>query len=202
MFKSIISLSLSLAFIDRSDLKVFLGPPPLEARIHILLSCVVELGRVGIVNLLDGELEENDDGSINGTCLDVNCEDNFSIDITSLEEEFQTFMKNQQEEEEEEEENQNINPITTKSELISSFVTTFSSGCDEMDLLIKIGLESEGMSGRSLRKLPMQSFSQFISSSSSSHSSSAISLTRFLEALYDGTKSEKENRSKLGCFLK
>jgi len=145
-----------------------------------------------------GDMEEND-GSINGTCLDVNCEDNFSIDITILEEEFQTFMKKQQQEEEEE--NQNINPITkTKSELISSFVTTFSSGCDEMDLLIKIGLESEGMSGRSLRKLPMQSFSQFISSSSSSYS--AISLTRFLEALYDGTKSEKENRSKLGCFLK
>ena len=201
MFKSIISLSLSLAFIDRSDLKVFLGPPPLEARIHILLSCVVELGRVGIVNLLDGG-EMNDGGSINGTCLDVNCEDNFSIDIMSLEEEFQTFKKNQQQEEEEEEENQNINSITTKSELISSFVTTFSSGCDEMDLLIKIGLESEGMSGRSLRKLPMQSFSQFISTSSTSSHSSSISLTRFLEALYDGTKSEKENRSKLGCFLK
>ena len=44
-----ITEAIDLAFVDRADIKAFIGPPPLHARYEILRTCVQELQRVGIV---------------------------------------------------------------------------------------------------------------------------------------------------------
>ena len=44
-----ISEAIDLAFVDRADIKQYIGPPILSARFAILRSCVSELMRVGIV---------------------------------------------------------------------------------------------------------------------------------------------------------
>lgn len=44
-----ITEAIDLAFVDRADIKAYIGPPPLHARYEILRTCVAELRRVGIV---------------------------------------------------------------------------------------------------------------------------------------------------------
>ena len=38
-----------IAFVDRADIKAYVGPPTLQARYEILRSCIDELFRVGIL---------------------------------------------------------------------------------------------------------------------------------------------------------
>lgn len=44
-----ITEAVDLAFVDRTDIKAFIGHPPLQARYEILRSCVAELQRAGVV---------------------------------------------------------------------------------------------------------------------------------------------------------
>ncbi|PWN93079.1 AAA-domain-containing protein [Acaromyces ingoldii] len=53
MTTSNISDSIDDAFIDRADIKQYIGPPPAEAIYSVLFSCVEELMRVGLVQQLD-----------------------------------------------------------------------------------------------------------------------------------------------------
>lgn len=48
-----ITQAIDLAFVDRADIKLFIGPPNLQARYEILRSCVEELQRTGIVQSPD-----------------------------------------------------------------------------------------------------------------------------------------------------
>ena len=41
--------AIDLAFVDRADIKAFIGPPSIAARYEMLRGCVGELARVGIV---------------------------------------------------------------------------------------------------------------------------------------------------------
>ena len=43
--------AIDAAFIDRADIKQYVGPPGLDARYAILASCLAELGRAGVVAL-------------------------------------------------------------------------------------------------------------------------------------------------------
>ena len=42
-------VSADIAFVDRADIKAYVGPPSLAARYEILRSCVKELYRVGLI---------------------------------------------------------------------------------------------------------------------------------------------------------
>ena len=42
--------AIDLAFIDRADIKAYIGPPSAAARYEMLRSCVAELTRVGIID--------------------------------------------------------------------------------------------------------------------------------------------------------
>ncbi|XP_078172971.1 pachytene checkpoint-like protein isoform X2 [Carex rostrata] len=46
-----ITTAIDIAFVDRADIKAYVGPPTLQARYEILRSCVHELLRVGILTL-------------------------------------------------------------------------------------------------------------------------------------------------------
>ncbi|GFQ05683.1 pachytene checkpoint protein 2 homolog [Phtheirospermum japonicum] len=45
-----ITAAIDIAFVDRADIKAYVGPPTLQARYEILRSCLVELLRTGIVS--------------------------------------------------------------------------------------------------------------------------------------------------------
>jgi AAA+ superfamily predicted ATPase len=44
-----ITTAIDIAFVDRADIKAYVGPPTLQARYEILRSCLQELLRVGIL---------------------------------------------------------------------------------------------------------------------------------------------------------
>lgn len=44
-----ITEAIDLAFVDRADIKAYIGPPPLHARYEIMRTCIGELQRVGII---------------------------------------------------------------------------------------------------------------------------------------------------------
>ncbi|XP_060196331.1 pachytene checkpoint protein 2 homolog isoform X1 [Lycium barbarum] len=53
-----ITAAIDIAFVDRADIKAYIGPPTLQARYEILRSCLQELLRTGILSnsqVLDGD---------------------------------------------------------------------------------------------------------------------------------------------------
>ncbi|KAI5014633.1 pachytene checkpoint protein 2 homolog [Hordeum vulgare subsp. vulgare] len=49
-----ITTAIDIAFVDRADIKAYVGPPTLQARYEILRSCIDELFRVGILKYPQG----------------------------------------------------------------------------------------------------------------------------------------------------
>ncbi|XLR57666.1 hypothetical protein HN51_012008 [Arachis hypogaea] len=49
-----ITAAIDIAFVDRADIKAYIGPPTLQARYEILRSCLQELMRTGILTSLQG----------------------------------------------------------------------------------------------------------------------------------------------------
>uniref|UniRef100_A0A453C7M1 Pachytene checkpoint protein 2 homolog n=1 Tax=Aegilops tauschii subsp. strangulata TaxID=200361 RepID=A0A453C7M1_AEGTS len=49
-----ITTAIDIAFVDRADIKAYVGPPTLQARYEILRSCIDELFRVGILTYPQG----------------------------------------------------------------------------------------------------------------------------------------------------
>ncbi|MED6170377.1 nucleolar component of the pachytene checkpoint [Stylosanthes scabra] len=49
-----ITSAIDIAFVDRADIKAYVGPPTLQARYEILRSCLQELMRTGILTSLQG----------------------------------------------------------------------------------------------------------------------------------------------------
>ena len=59
-----ITEAIDLAFVDRADIKCYIGPPGMRARYEILRSCVLELIRRDLVQ--GAEPMEFDDGVAKG----------------------------------------------------------------------------------------------------------------------------------------
>ena len=116
--------SVDTAFLDRADMKVYIGPPCLEARYEILRSSIAELLRVGII------VDDVNVGSFN---------------------------------------------IAPKNG-----GTTFDSG------LRHLAGCADGLSGRSLRRLPVQAHALFLQHE-------CVSLKRFLEGLGQAIQAELES---------
>ncbi|PPS05762.1 hypothetical protein GOBAR_AA14883 [Gossypium barbadense] len=49
-----ITAAIDIAFVDRADIKAYVGPPTLQARFEILRSCLQELIRKGIISNIQG----------------------------------------------------------------------------------------------------------------------------------------------------
>ena len=130
--------SVDVAFLDRADLKVYIGQPILEARYEIFRSCLLELVRVGII-------EPSDDDE------PLLCS-------------FHDIYKKMDGE--------------CSGELSSSL-----SKCAEA---------AEGLSGRSLRRLPLQSHALYV------QSIERVSMQSFIEALCKGIDAEQLSREYLG----
>lgn len=48
-----------IAFVDRADIKAYVGPPTLQARYEILRSCLQELIRTGIISNIQVRMQNN-----------------------------------------------------------------------------------------------------------------------------------------------
>lgn len=160
------------AFLDRIDLKTFLGPPPPIARYRILKGCLQELAHKGLVqahvqaqqmgNGPSGNMDDSDeqsssdsgdsDGALihsnehygHSTANDSCCSGSLAIVVPD-------------------------SPVTSKT------------------LLRKIVLDSEGLSGRALRKLPMQAYAF------QTHSQSPT-MREFLEAMHATLLSQRADK--------
>ncbi|KAL6182505.1 hypothetical protein ACLB2K_043924 [Fragaria x ananassa] len=102
-----ITAAIDIAFVDRADIKAYVGPPTLQARYEILRSCLEELIRTGILSSFEG------------------CESLMLLNYASLKEKLNMPQ---------------IHDAQTSLHLCRQLLET-AEACD-------------GLSGRSLRKLP------------------------------------------------
>ncbi|CAH1779925.1 unnamed protein product [Owenia fusiformis] len=125
--------AIDLAFVDRADIKQYIGPPSPEAIFKILHSCISELMRAGIISPPQQLL-----------------------DLKALK--MMNFVKNE--------------------------LTSLSL------MLRQIAIESYGLSGRTLRKLPFIAHATFLQSSK-------VGLEKFLSALDLAVKKQFSDRNDL-----
>lgn len=128
------------AFVDRCDLLVHVPMPPLKARYQILLSCIMELVRVGIV------LED---------------EESVLLPYSDL-------------------------PRFDVSEQMMDVPSPQNSS------LMACALASQGLSGRSLRRLPLQAHAKYLDAAAG-----PPTCTTFLTALCLAIRYEREARTKV-----
>jgi hypothetical protein len=154
--------SVDVAFVDRADIKQYIGLPILEARYEILRSCCVELMRVGIVSMDENPSMTNADSTSHSDASVISIIPSF----------------------------QDLNLGSSEDQSSSS--TTSRSLSERADKLGTLLLESaklaDGLSGRSLRKVPFQSHALFI------RSDEPISAHQFLDALRGGIEKEQAAR--------
>ncbi|XP_057516693.1 pachytene checkpoint protein 2 homolog isoform X2 [Amaranthus tricolor] len=136
MTTSNITAAIDIAFVDRADIKAYVGPPPLQARYEILRSCVQELLRTRILNIL---------------------EDN-PVDVL-------TFP-------------------SLKEKLLPSEMLETQASLTLSRKLLEVAEVCEGLSGRSLRKLP------FLTHAAVAHSFN-YDPVKFLCTMIDTAKRER-----------
>jgi len=159
---------LDLAFMDRADVKQYIGLPPLEARYEILRSCTLELIRCGIVILI----------------MDVTSNHSNETKIVSIENNARTAN--------------GVLPsykglcayFSDSGTSIPNGTTSSGTASLPMMKLLHCAQLSDTLSGRSLRKLPFQTHAQFIRSTT-------VSLADFLDALRQGVVKELSSRSQM-----
>lgn len=159
--------SVDAAFVDRADLKLCVGLPVVKARYQILQSCLEELTRVGIIT---GGCDGDGDGG---------------VDNQDPSESFLAFADAEKMEEVERQ-------GESSSRTGGSEATGGSGGNQASRMLLECAQRSAGLSGRCLRKLPLQSHAQFLNGGGLGNE--AVPLLLFLEALLLGIQAEQQAR--------
>ena len=126
-----ITESVDSAFVDRVDWMVKIGLPCVEARYEILKGCLIELGRVGVL--------QNDIGSGSGGDGDGDGDGDVGVKI-----DFFTY-------------DQIVKQKQQAKEDTSTDTNTIARNGESSELLLECATLAEGLSGRALRKLPFQS---------------------------------------------
>ena len=185
MTTSNITGSVDVAFVDRADVKQYIGLPILEARYEILRSCVLELIRVGIVSI------ESAPNEASATTQEKRTETkNDDMDLAPSDDN------------EEQKKSANDNKETTSAEDVAmeagnllpphrQLQSSNGSLSNPTSALLQCAELSDGMSGRSLRKLPFQSHALYVRSADS------VPLEEFLDALRGGILKEQDSRETL-----
>ena len=178
MTTSNITGSVDVAFVDRADVKQYIGLPILEARYEILRSCVLELIRVGIVSI------ESAPNEASATTQEKRTETkNDDMDLASSDD-IEEEKKSANDEKE----------ITSAEDLLPPHRQLQSSNgslSNPTSALLQCAELSDGMSGRSLRKLPFQSHALYV------RSADPVPLEEFLDALRGGILKEQDSRETL-----
>ena len=165
-----VSEAIDVAFLDRADIKAFIGPPARSARYAILVSCVLELVRVGLVCLVASSIDEVEiaasyEGAVEGKAR-----------LASAEEVVELMQSRAE-------------SSTTMSLLIDK---------DASLLLWRAAGAAQGFSGRTLRKLPLQAHAMYVHSRSEKARETALSASQFARALIRAVSAERSARSHIG----
>jgi len=138
-----ITEAIDVAFVDRADIKQYIGLPSHRARFMILRSCVMELARVGLVIL----------------------------------------------------------PHDTTSSLVMDYYKrhddTKSTNTSGSELLSQVAERCQGLSGRALRKLPLQAHSSYLVGTKGGDRDEVFTLKEFLNALLRAAVDEQKSRTEL-----
>lgn len=137
-----ITAAIDIAFVDRADIKAYVGPPTLQARYEILRSCLEELLRTGILSY-----SQMQDG----------------VGLQSL-----------------------PNYCTLKEKLSVAVTQEPQTSLHLCQQLFEVAEASEGLSGRSLRKLP------FLTHAALSNPSTC-ELNKFLCTMRDTIRRERSD---------
>lgn len=148
-----ISSSIDDAFIDRIDIKEYIGLPNDECRYEIIRSCLVELINKKIIKLNNDNNNEN------------------SNEINEIFPHFKDLINLS-------DNNNNNNKIMKLNE-------------EMIRLLFELIENTKGLSGRTLRKLPIQCYSYYI------HNNVAVDLYLFIKYLNETSKIEMKSRNDL-----
>jgi SpoVK/Ycf46/Vps4 family AAA+-type ATPase len=157
--------SIDDAFLDRVDLKMHIGLPILRARYQILQTCLEELLRVGII-AYHPTMSKGPSSIV--------------MDFDELDSEG--------------EHKEDAMVLAASSETTSEVENNTNERLGLGMLLRRCAQQAEGLSGRSLRKLPLQAHAQFLNGGMEGD---GISLQLFLEALCLAIEDEKKARAEL-----
>eukprot|EP01034_Spumella_vulgaris_P024389 gene24389-30733_t len=171
------------AFLDRVDLKVFLGPPSVGARFNILHSCLLELMNKGVIQ---PAVSLSDDwkaaaAAVQERCAGVIAADDSSSSSSSAHLDVQAYLDSVLQ-------LPRLSGMDAGSyhgaaevmEDTDAYLELFHRALGELppaQYLYVIAAIAEGMSGRTLRKLPIKAHSFFLQRP-------AVSLTDFLCAMH------------------
>jgi SpoVK/Ycf46/Vps4 family AAA+-type ATPase len=178
MTTSNITGSVDVAFVDRADVKQYIGLPILEARYEILRSCVLELIRVGIVSI---ESAPNEASATTQEKRTETKDDDMDLASSDDNEEEKKSANDEKE-------------ITSAEGLLPPHRQLQSSNgslSNPTSALLQCAELSDGMSGRGLRKLPFQSHALYV------RSADPVPLEEFLDALRGGILKEQDSRETL-----
>jgi len=173
-----ITQSVDSAFVDRADIKQYIGLPTVRARYEILRSCVDELIRVGIVTAKGSDKGDKEEG--NGSAEDDGEEVNGEHDTSGTDSDGAAKQSNKVRK-----------SVLPSYRQLTSATSTALSFMEEGSILLECAKNAEGMSGRCLRRLPFQSHALFI------QSNEPASLREFVDALLDGIEHEQEAKNAL-----
>ncbi len=138
--------AIDLAFVDRADLKQYIGPPGMKARFHILKSCIAELVRVNLVTVVGTNNHSLSDSASHkrGSSASIQYlerltfDDMISMSCTNDQQTNNDY--------------QNVNDGSDSH--LKLHLSLFKELCEKCD----------GFSGRSLRKLPFMAHAFFVQS--------------------------------------
>lgn len=164
--------AVDLAFVDRADIKQYIGLPPVEGRFEILRSCILELIRVGIITAPPN----NDKAGSNR--------------VAAYREVLSSLHRRQYTNTSDNSGDTSMAEDHASSENGPSQKVNNSSYLDAGKILLLCAQKSEGLSGRTLRKLPFQSHALFVRSKSAP-------LCTFLQGLLNGIDREHASRENL-----
>jgi pachytene checkpoint protein 2 len=160
--------SVDAAFLDRADLKLHIGMPILQARYEILRSCLLELERVGIIEM-EGTTATQENNLPKGGSS--------ALKLPG----FPTALRWQQQ--------QTQSDPSRGSQQPDDFVMVAAAS-----RLLECAQQAHGLSGRSLRRLPLQAHAQYLHGSSADD---CCTLNDFLEGLAQAIQTEHAARSNM-----
>ncbi len=181
-----ITSSIDDAFVDRVDLKQYIGYPCLEARYEILKSCIDELVRVGIIIIISSS--SMDTGV--GTDTDVVVDDHDYV-LKSFKYASAAWNEEQSQTKERNNQSDDLKSSNVYDETKESSSSSSSSSCHYEKLLLQCAMDAKDLSGRSLRKIPFQSHAFFV------RSLEGVDLNTFMISLKQGIEKEKRSRGDL-----
>ena len=184
-----ITEAIDLAFVDRADIKAYIGPPGLEARYEILRSCVAELCAKDLVQAAANEEPPAPFSTFRGTALVVEAEAAAKAVAAGAGSAGAGVVKAQMQQCSLSDSNTGTAAMPGGGMGPGSPLLVHATG-RLTRALVSAAAACEGLSGRALRKLPFLAYSM-------AQSEARCPCLRYVESLVEAARAEFADRSTL-----